>query len=112
MLPTQPSVIHRIIPKRPSPIQLCANNQIVPLPPILFNRLAHDNLALALGVAFCAVEEVDADVVGGFHNLKRLLVFHVTAVGEPAAERDGGDLEAGAAEEAVWFGSCVIMVFI
>ena len=69
------------------------------------NTISHDALALAARVALRAVEEVYSGVVGGFHAGEGLRVVDVAAaglaVGEPAAEREGGDLEAAAAQEAV-----------
>lgn len=41
-------------------------DDVVALPAELLDGAAHDSLALALGIAFGAVEKVDSDVVGGF----------------------------------------------
>lgn len=46
---------------------LGGDDEVVSLPAILFDGLAHDNLALAAGIHFGAVEKVDARVVRGLH---------------------------------------------
>ncbi len=81
---------------------LCGNNQVIPLPRVLLDSLAHNTLRLAVGIHLGAVEKVDAAVVGGLHACKGALAVDVAAVREPAAQRDGRDLEAGSAEEAVF----------
>jgi hypothetical protein len=53
--------------KRKEVKYLGGNNQIVSLPAEFLDRLAHNALGFPAGVALRAVEEVDADVVGGFH---------------------------------------------
>lgn len=103
------------------------DDQVVPLPSKLLDRLAHDDLGLALGVHLGRVEEVDAAVVRRLHAGQRALCKHASsatmvsspgaggrtlvdmaAVGEPAAERDGGDLEAGPAQKPVLHGREII----
>lgn len=78
-----------------------SNDQITPLPAKVLDRLAHNHLGLSRAVVLGIVEEVDAQVVRLLHAGKRLLVGRVPAVGHPAAEADGGDVEAGPAEAAV-----------
>ena len=49
---------------------------------------AHDHLRLAPGIAFGTVEKVDARIERGFHTVEGDLVADVTAICDPAAERD------------------------
>lgn len=74
------------------PVDLGGNNQIVSLPAILLDGLAHDNLGLAASVRFCTVEEVDASIVSGFHAIEGQLISHVAAVCDPASQRYHRDL--------------------
>lgn len=46
---------------------LGGDDQVIALPAVLLDSLAHDNLRLTLGVGLSAIEEVDATVVRSFH---------------------------------------------
>ncbi len=90
---------------------LCGYDEIVALPAELLDGCAHGLFALAASIPFRAVEEVYANVIGSFHASKGvfwpshqqlfmligggswLTVLHMSSVGEPASQRNGGDLE-------------------
>lgn len=104
---------------------LGGNDEVVSLPAVLFNGLAHDLFALAGGVDLGAVEKVDARVVGGLHagigalcgklaytaQLGQLpllktnppihTAINVAAIGQPSTEGNGRHLEARLSEKAV-----------
>jgi hypothetical protein len=59
-------------------VKLCAtylggNHQVVALPAILLNSLAHNNLRLASSVRLGTVKEVDTALVRSLHTLKSAL---------------------------------------
>lgn len=57
---------------------LGGDDEVVALPAVLLDGLAHDNLRLAGGVDLGAVEKVDAAVVGGLHAGKGALCWLVS----------------------------------
>jgi hypothetical protein len=67
MLPRQPVIVNRVIAERAAPVDLGGDDNVVAFPAELLDAFAHYFFRLAGGVAFRAVEEVDAGVVGGFH---------------------------------------------
>lgn len=79
---------------------LGAQHVLVARPVELLERVAHLHLALSVGVDLGGVEEVDAVVPGGLHALLDDRAVLRAAVGEPAAQREDGDLQAAGAEVA------------
>ena len=70
-------------------------------PAQLGDGLAHDPLGLAARVGLRVVEEVHARVVGGGEAVARPAHVELGAEGDPRAERQHADLQAGPAEAAV-----------
>jgi len=50
MLPTQTAVVDRVVTKRSTPVQLCANDKVVPFPAKLLDGSAHTLLAFTAGI--------------------------------------------------------------
>lgn len=46
---------------------LCRDDDIVALPGKLLDGFAHNPLGFTTSIPFCAIEEVNSYVVGGFH---------------------------------------------
>lgn len=67
----------------------------------MLDGAAHDFLGFAFGIALRTVEEVDTGVEGGFEACEGVFVTDMAAIREPAAERDGRDLETRFTDEAV-----------
>ena len=71
--------------------------------PELLQRAPHDALGLTGGVRLGVVEEVDAGLEGELEQLDRGAVVHLRREGDPRAEGERADLEAGTAEAAGGF---------
>jgi hypothetical protein len=58
----------------------CGHDDVVSIPAEVLDCAAHDELGFAAGVAFGAVEEVDAAIERGFEACEGVLVADVAAV--------------------------------
>jgi hypothetical protein len=67
-------------------------------------HLAHHFFAVASGIGLGVVEEVDAGIESRRHHLDGRLVVDLVVVGDPRAQREHAELQAGAAEAAVVHG--------
>ncbi|KAK6710159.1 hypothetical protein SNK03_004605 [Fusarium graminearum] len=67
----------------------------------MLNRLSHNNLSLTSSVVLSRVKEVDSKIISLLHASKRLLIFRVAAVCQPAAQANGAHMESRAPEAAV-----------
>lgn len=54
------------------------NHNIVSLPAIFLDCLAHNLFTLAAGIAFGAIEEIDSNIVCSFHARKCILCDHLS----------------------------------
>lgn len=79
---------------------------LVTRPVELLERLSHFDFALAIGVDLGGVEEVDAVVPGSLKAVLDDLALLGAAVGEPAAEREDGDLQSSGPEVAELLVDC------
>jgi hypothetical protein len=66
----------------------------------LLEGIAHLNLALARRVDLSGIEEVDAMVPGSLHALLHNVALLCSSIGQPASQREHGDLQTGRSEAA------------
>jgi len=64
-------------------------------------HIPHDPLGLAIGVGFRIVEEIDAGIERGSQQLARLIAPDAGTEGDPRAEGQRRELQAGTAEATV-----------
>jgi len=81
-----------------APVELGRHDELDARPGKLLQHLAHDDFAVTFGVDLGVVEEVDSGVERRSHQLARGAGVDLVAVGDPGAERQFGNFQAGAAE--------------
>jgi len=65
------------------------------------DHVAHDLFGTAVGITLGVVEEVDAMIPGGGHQVAGLIARDLVAEGHPGAEGQGGNRQAGGAQATV-----------
>jgi hypothetical protein len=84
------------------PPEQLGRNQVATAPPAeLPDRGPHDFLGFTVGIAFSVIEEIDAGIIGGRHDLCGGIDIRLIVKSDPGPEREFADLQSGLSKMAI-----------
>ncbi len=85
-----------------APEHLARHDELIARPSLRLEDFAHDDLRLPGGVGLGVVEEIDARIEGGGHQIAGGLLADLLSKRDPGAKRKRADFQTGLAEAAVF----------